>query len=645
MGPVVRRTLPSNYSPRPPRANLQRIWDDPELSPKIRDACRLARQKGYRYIWIDSCCIDKSSSSELSEAINSMYKWYGLAAVCYVYLADVPPGQNPHYKRSAFRRSQWFTRGWTLQELIAPFWVEFVSKDWTPIGSKLALVDLVENVTKIDYKALLHLEPLEEFSIAQRLSWAAGRKTTRKEDRAYSLLGIFNIYMPILYGEGDHAFRRLQEEIMQRIPDQSLFAWGHRYLSFELSDRANRLKAPRATVQTHQRRQQLFALSPKSFKGCESIRTARRDTGKLRSSTTSNGHKISYTSTPYGISTELQMVPLTRDLLLHTIPHEDVQLDFSGSPEGSQWYLAILRCDHGEHPGHFWGRVCHITSSEEFDVQFVFTGQIRVDCLGLFDLFLLSPETIEHYRQHMELKTVYIPHSYRATLPWAVPWSLQHQPYTAIKLLLLRDTRNALRARGYSAHLLDPDPDHPTTHRLALSKDEYTIIVAFHHTLEDDGKKFTIEARAEIKMSESCAQLDSAAPDSDQADLHTVSWTPRSPWMTKLAAKEVSLSAMGAETLTLDLRLDFAGSGYYILRVDVLSDATPASPAVNQAADPADDGSGVSTAEVSLAGEANWEEAEEEGGREVTSAGTWDVGAVRDDRIKHWNASCFCVLA
>ncbi len=189
----------------------QSIWDDPDLSPKIRDACAVARKNGYRYIWIDSCCIDKSSSSELSEAVNSMYKWYGLADVYYAYLADVPPRENHHAEGSAFRKSRWFGRGWTLQELIAPVDVVFLSEAWAPIGSKRTLHSLVESVTKIDHQALLHGKPLGAFSVAQQLSWAAKRQMTREGDRAYSLLGIFDINMPTLYGEGDRAFLRLQE--------------------------------------------------------------------------------------------------------------------------------------------------------------------------------------------------------------------------------------------------------------------------------------------------------------------------------------------------------------------------------------------------------------------------------------------------
>ena len=91
----------------------------------------MARDAGYEYIWIDSCCINKDSSSELSEAINSMYRWYSISAECYTYLADVPLGENLGEEGSAFRSSRWFKRGWTPQELIniAPFSVTFLASD------------------------------------------------------------------------------------------------------------------------------------------------------------------------------------------------------------------------------------------------------------------------------------------------------------------------------------------------------------------------------------------------------------------------------------------------------------------------------------------------------------------------------------
>ncbi|TBU25083.1 heterokaryon incompatibility protein-domain-containing protein, partial [Dichomitus squalens] len=188
-----------------------------------RMACKVARETGFRYLWIDSCCINRESSSELSEAINSMYAWYGDAGVCYAYLADVPPGATPQSR--FFRESRWFMRGWTLQELIAPDDLIFLNADWEIIGWKDDLFDVLEKTTGIDRRALLHETELEKFSVAQRFSWASMRETERVEDRAYSLMGIFDINMPILYGEGERALRRLQEEILRRTPDQSLFAW------------------------------------------------------------------------------------------------------------------------------------------------------------------------------------------------------------------------------------------------------------------------------------------------------------------------------------------------------------------------------------------------------------------------------------
>ena len=620
-GLVIPRATPASAVSNPSTVYLdphskrqpQCIWDDPELSPKIREACRVARENGYRYIWIDSCCIDKSSSSELSEAINSMYKWYGLAAVCYAFLADVPPGEDHQAWGSAFRKSRWFGRGWTLQELIAPLSVEFLSADWAPIGSKHALVDVAESITKIDYKALLHMEPLDAFSVAQRLSWAASRETTREEDRAYSLLGILDINMATLYGEGDRAFRRLQEQIMQRTPDQSLFAWGRIYLGSQLSrdpDLTETPKAHRATQRTMSKQRHLFATSSDKFKGCEGIRTCRRDTGQLLSS---HGHRIAYTPTPYGMSTQLWMVPLTQDLLLRAIPHsaEDLQLDVTlDSSKGSQWHLVILRCELKQRQGHCLGRVCYLTPSEESDVNFVYTGSIGVhsqdERLDYYELFLLSPATIEHCRPRIKLKTVYIPHPDSANLP--VHLSVRRQPYTAIKLVLLRATRDALRSRGYSADLRDlgDTPDHPeTTHLLTLSsKDEleHTITVKFQHTLRKHGRRLTINA--EVKMSPSPSRvplLDSTPSDLDQAEprSHSVSWSDINwsslkPWETKLDRRSVRLSAPGpgAGTLTVDLGLDFGGCGYYYLRVDVLSDrdTLPASSGIAPDVDQGEEG-------------------------------------------------------
>ena len=214
---------------------------------KIHNCCAQAQEDGYEWVWIDTCCIDKTSSAELSEAINSMFKWYAESAVCYVYLSDVPV-PNPHFPEKEFRNSRWFTRGWCLQELIAPRHVEFYAAQWTDIGTKESLVDVIHDITGIDKrvlgkgddshdlsflaretKRLFYFQSithrLSVYPAAERMSWASMRQTSRTEDIAYCLLGIFQINMPLLYGEGSKAFYRLQEEIMRHNPDLSLFLW------------------------------------------------------------------------------------------------------------------------------------------------------------------------------------------------------------------------------------------------------------------------------------------------------------------------------------------------------------------------------------------------------------------------------------
>ncbi|KAH9941633.1 heterokaryon incompatibility protein-domain-containing protein [Epithele typhae] len=197
------------------------------LSAKNRECCVFARMNGYRYVWIDTCCIDRLSSAELSEAINSMYEWYSRATVCYAFLADVDDLEDPRSPTSLFRRSKWFTRGWTLQELIAPAEVFFLSRDWRIIGTRETLANVIEEITGIDADILTHRRTLDSVSIARRMSWASKRRTSRVEDEAYSLMGIFGVHMPTIYGEGRNAFFRLQREIIEHCADQSIFAWGH----------------------------------------------------------------------------------------------------------------------------------------------------------------------------------------------------------------------------------------------------------------------------------------------------------------------------------------------------------------------------------------------------------------------------------
>ena len=170
--------------------------------------------------------IDKTSSAELSEAINSMYKWYEQADICYAYISDIATAERTsRVQTMAFKNSKWFTRGWTLQELIAPRSVEFYARDWTDLGTKSSRQDEISIITGIDVR-ILDGEDLAICNVAERLSWAATRTTTRIEDAAYCLLGLFQVHMPLLYGEGERALIRLQEEILKTTEDYTLLARG-----------------------------------------------------------------------------------------------------------------------------------------------------------------------------------------------------------------------------------------------------------------------------------------------------------------------------------------------------------------------------------------------------------------------------------
>jgi hypothetical protein len=232
-----------NSTATPPYAILSHTWEQQEVSfqamsnidsasglagfSKIKACCREALADGYEWVWVDTCCIDKSSSAELSEAINSMFRWYKEAGICYAYLADVPFDDDLPASGSAFSNSRWFKRGWTLQELIAPKEVVFCSREWTKLGrrSDNPLTSLISEITRIDYFVLKDSKHVLQRSIAERMSWASRRETTRSEDIAYCLMGLFGVNMPLLYGEGERAFIRLQEEILKRSNDPSLFAW------------------------------------------------------------------------------------------------------------------------------------------------------------------------------------------------------------------------------------------------------------------------------------------------------------------------------------------------------------------------------------------------------------------------------------
>ncbi|KAK6836580.1 heterokaryon incompatibility protein-domain-containing protein [Apiospora arundinis] len=220
----------------PPYAILSHTWGEEEVSyqdmvkglgqgrglEKIEAACKLAERDEMQYVWVDTCCIDKSSSAELSESINSMFRWYKDSRVCYVYLSDLSPSADI---RASLGSCRWTRRGWTLQELIAPARILFFDQEWNYKGDKDTLLEVLSSTTRIDESVLAHKVLLSTISVARRMSWAAWRETTRPEDIAYCLLGIFGINIPLLYGEGANAFIRLQEEIIRCTCDLSIFAW------------------------------------------------------------------------------------------------------------------------------------------------------------------------------------------------------------------------------------------------------------------------------------------------------------------------------------------------------------------------------------------------------------------------------------
>lgn len=258
-----------------PYAILSHTWEEEEVTfqefhsldtarsrkgfAKIAKTCSIAKDQGLGYAWVDTCCIDKENSAELSEAINSMFKWYTKAKVCLVFLSDLAQEHG-----SDWASCRWFTRGWTLQELIAPSNVDFYDAIWNFKGTKKGLLDLLSSITGIDDTILSGETRLSELPVARKMSWAATRRTSRDEDIAYCLMGLFDLNMPLLYGEGQKAFIRLQEQILHETRDLSLLAWTaqdqpHPYEDYEDGD------------DTSQQFRGIFASSPVEFSACGRI--------------------------------------------------------------------------------------------------------------------------------------------------------------------------------------------------------------------------------------------------------------------------------------------------------------------------------------------------------------------------------------
>ena len=266
-----------------------------------------------------------------------MFKWYADAAICYAYLEDVSILRHHDSAHPPFEQSRWFTRGWTLQELIAPSALMFFDKDWKEIGSRNSLATTISQRTGIDLALFSdkHLSipgqrrmQLSDYTIAQRMSWASARQTERIEDEAYCLFGLFDINMPLLYGEGRMAFVRLQEEILRRSSDLSLFAWNRMVRMGE--------ELP------HDKLTGFLADSPDCFRNSGDVIVPPQ--------------KIQFNVEPYGITNRgIQIkLPIVADVAPNSTSTEwGLQVDTSwlfNEFERSQQHAAVLNCVYSGSP-------------------------------------------------------------------------------------------------------------------------------------------------------------------------------------------------------------------------------------------------------------------------------------------------------
>lgn len=445
------------------------------VSAKVQDACAVARADGFRYIWIDSCCIDKTSSAELSEAINSMYMWYRNAVVCYAWLADVPclsDENDPHAPDSLFRNSKWFTRGWTLQELIAPPTVVFLSALWNPIGTRASLGDTIHEITNINVRILKGdpEKPIASVSVAERMSWAARRKTTRIEDEAYALMGLFDVSFAIVYGEGRRAFVRLQEAILRQSPDSSLLAWGRPHLQTmrptpERDDPERGTTPPALRFWNWQHVHEwspdepnpytFFAFSPLDFEDCVSIRSVSHNEYIRRLNMDIPFPE--YSVSPHGVRTTLPLLPVSL-----CFPNDFI----SALPIATVYFLVILPCerltDGSKSVGELMALVCEEINRPYYGNDpppprscmqlaggsyLAMAGrQIQSPCR----VVTLTADNLAQWRPHVRMKTIHIPSLfpyYHSRFHSAESFSIRGP---TVVLRLYSWCENAIRGHGYT---------------------------------------------------------------------------------------------------------------------------------------------------------------------------------------------------
>ncbi|KAM5531373.1 hypothetical protein V8D89_014966 [Ganoderma adspersum] len=596
---VSSRRVPSSWLLPATNSHLPQslsIWDDPRLSPKIRLACKTAGRRGFRYIWIDSCCIDKMNSAEWSEAINSMYAWYRDAKICFAFLADIPTGSQPSAR---FNTSRWFTRGWTLQELIAPHNVVFLSEEWEYLGSKHSLAPFLQQITGINQDVLRHKVSLDQVSVAKRMSWASKRETTRLEDEAYSLLGIFDIHMPALYGEGRRAFRRLQEEILRRIPDQSLFAWGNAHTcpvpaTLTLNPSYAAANPGQTAASTNGVREEfspllslalpssmntcsLFATSPRDFEGSNGVNPV-VDYDSF--TVLSGGIEVpihDYGLSPYGTRTQFALLSLSNKAIAH--------------PEDHDYYIAILACtdEHYSSLG-LLGRLCVVRryDSPSYKINQLHATVFLMRFNGPCSLFVLpsrQDSQAHNLLRHIHVRTVYLPHPGRQPPPhedkgfkFKPPRDLGDEGRVNVQFPDWALDR--LRTQGYSVEVVARNRSYRAVITLSKGADMFAIAYQYwiNTKLEPCGElRFIANIYIPIRRS---VRHRHGRPTRHRADegvlrLHSVV-TLHAAYGQRSLHDVVVLPSMDGHGRTVALRveLDLVSAAYYHLHLSIESETT-----------------------------------------------------------------------
>ncbi|KAI0355784.1 hypothetical protein OH77DRAFT_311714 [Trametes cingulata] len=457
------------------------------LPEKIRRFCEVAAEHDYDYAWADMCCIDKTSSSELSEALNSMYDWYRYAGICYVFLHDVPTvttAAELETRGSAFRNSRWHRRGWTLQELLAPSVVVFLSSEWRIIGTKRTLADLIQSITRIDRDVLTFRRPLEQFSVACRMSWAASRETSREEDEAYSLMGIFGVNMPTTYGEGRYAFIRLQEEIMKHISDQTIFAWGAVLPEHNFSFHPPRIYRPSSdrlteyfSVSTSSPDQFLLASSPKDFRYSSGVVSIPWDEF-MRILRAPSEMRPTYTTTSYGVRARLPLLGV-RAKDSHTNAPTCIALLACKDAAGNVMTLLLRSQPQRPDEDFFVGAVVGSLGS-------IMRSMDNIDPFSMMPAFSqhyyrtasLSPGDMDVCSQRFHPMEVYIPHR-----PSLAAHSLQRDVPLHSALRSTSADFFELRIPPWSQDLLKSE-GYRVVHHPGTRSDPYTIDITSMSSLE-----------------------------------------------------------------------------------------------------------------------------------------------------------------